>query len=463
MLSSTLKEYQKNCNANLQAFLDEYEDNTKTFFLQGEIAKYKAYQKSLTDISSKLALYTKEELKRNPISSSVASKLKKLNPKAYDDIVSVILIKMDLEEVDGDFLLPGVVPSLINIDSVKLEHYIRSSILILKFIGEEYSISINNNSYAFALSNYNRLPFINAKSLLPKTEPHKTALPVFKDVFFVHYQCEDFNVSDEITSLSIFADDKVIEFKNKSEAENIEEYCNTVNELLERGLTPIHWSQNRPYYGVEHIMSRYHKLSGKKIELEYKNSLNLSAVLKHKFGEEYVNHPRLDNLAHLNSFNGSSIKEKGLRTFDANRVLLLSKIYFGILNKTLKIGIYNAEETTVVPEQVTNNIEVIEQSSLKKFPAKYHALAYIFELLADENKPTQDFDGNFKKDEIIKIGRERCQDTGQSFYNCVRDHFELVSSKKIKYSVFKNNWKEIVLNITNNNKKIASYIENNEL
>ena len=61
------------------------------------------------------------------------------------------------------------------------------------------------------------------------------------------------------------------------------------------------------------IMSRYHKLSGKKIELEYKNSLNLSAVLKHKFGEEYVNHPRLDNLAHLNSFNG--VTEQIVTTF----------------------------------------------------------------------------------------------------------------------------------------------------
>jgi len=141
MLSSTLKEYQKNCNANLQAFLDEYEDNTKTFFLQGEIAKYKAYQKSLTDISSKLSLYTKEELQRNPISSSVASKLKKLNPKAYEDIVSVILIKMDFDEVDGDFLLPGAIPSLINIDRVKLQNYFKSSILILEFITNEIKSS----------------------------------------------------------------------------------------------------------------------------------------------------------------------------------------------------------------------------------------------------------------------------------------------------------------------------------
>jgi hypothetical protein len=221
--------------------------------------------------------------------------------------------------------------------------------------------------FDFHISSIEIIDFIDEFLFNKKTIRVKENLPSFKDVFFVHYQCEDFNVSDEITSLSIFADDKVIEFKNKSEEENIEEYCNTVNELLERGLIPIHWSQNRPYFGVEHIMSRYHKLTGKKIELEYQDSLNLSAVLKHKFGEEYVNHPRLDNLAHLNSFNGSSIKEKGLRTFDANRVLLLSKIYFGILNKTLKIGIYNAAETTVVLEQVTNNIEVIEQSSLNDY------------------------------------------------------------------------------------------------
>ena len=89
-----------------------------------------------------------------------------------------------------------------------------------------------------------------------------------------------------------------------------------------------------------------------------------------------------------------------------------------------------------------------------KVSSKYFALAYIIELLEQGSKPPQDFDGNFKKDEIIKIGRERCNNSGQSFYNCVRDHFELVSSKKIKYSVFKNNWKEIVLNITNNNKLI---------
>ena len=290
--------------------------------------------------------------------------------------------------------------------------------------------------FDFHISSIEIIDFIDEFLFNKKTIHAKENLPSFKDVFFVHYQCEDFNVSDEIMSLSIFADDKVIEFKNKSEAENIEEYCNTVNDLLERGLTPIHWSQNRPYFGVEHIMSRYHKLTGKKIEIEYKNSLNLSAVLKHKFGEEYVNHPRLDNLAHLNNFNGSSIKEKGLRTFDANRVLLLSKIYFGILNKTLKIGIYNAEETAVVPEQSTNNIEVIEQSSLNDY-TKSTIEDYLEDIVDDINP------GDYS----VLVNALYCYFTTSKFPKLERKIiFKRVNKKKVGWAL-----KEVYKNLKTDN------------
>ncbi|WP_310560671.1 hypothetical protein [Flavobacterium sp.] len=115
---------------------------------------------------------------------------------------------------------------------------------------------------------------------------------------------------------------------------------------------------------------------------------------------------------------------------------------------------------------VTNNIiasKVLEDKNTKKFPAKYQALTYILELLAEGKKPPQDFDGNFKKDEIIKIGKDRCNNSGQSFYNFVKDHFGLISSKKIKISVFRNNWKEIVLEITINKKEVELYIKDNNL
>lgn len=267
------------------------------------------------------------------------------------------------------------------------------------------------------------------------------SLPPFEDVFFIHYQCEDFNVSDEITSLSIFADDKVIEFKSKSEAENIDEYCKTVNHLVERRLIPIHWSQNRPYYGVEHITSRYYKLTGNQIELEYKNSLNLSGILKHKFGEDYVNHSRLDNLALLNSFSGNSEKEKGQRTFDANRVLLLSKIYFGLVNKTLKIGVDNAEEalkpaqeTKLVPKQSTNDIESIEKSSINNF-MRLTIIEKLEDVLTNVN--------NIQYDLIVEMLNKYFQNNRVTF-STSKINLGKLNKKKVGWAL-----KEIYTSITN--------------
>jgi len=115
-------------------------------------------------------------------------------------------------------------------------------------------------------------------------------------------------------------------------------------------------------------------------------------------------------------------------------------------------------------KQIPPNIKhEILKPGTKKYPAKYHALTYILELLIENQKPPSDSDGNFKKDEIIKIGKKRCNDTGQNFYNCVKDHFENISNKKIKYSVFKNNWKSIVQELSNNKEKLNDYLENNNL
>jgi hypothetical protein len=119
---------------------------------------------------------------------------------------------------------------------------------------------------------------------------------------------------------------------------------------------------------------------------------------------------------------------------------------------------FNSTETNNIPAA-----RISEDKNTKKFPAKYQALAYILELLAEGKKPPQDFEGNFKKDEIIKIGKERCDNSGQNFYNIVKDNFNFVLSKKIKYSVFKNNWKEIVLEITINKKEVELYIKDNNL
>ena len=65
MVSSTLKQYTDSYNVNLSNYLNEYEDNTKAFFLQSEKANYQAYQNALTKISNQLQLFTREELNNN--------------------------------------------------------------------------------------------------------------------------------------------------------------------------------------------------------------------------------------------------------------------------------------------------------------------------------------------------------------------------------------------------------------
>jgi hypothetical protein len=418
------KNYEHNYINRLNAFLSEYDDSSELDFIDDEIEYYK---KSFNDVlSNDFSIYK-------------------------TDITNITYLNRIIEVIS-------------------FKQFQISTNKIIKFLSEKVSY-INNkidiysnrqtNIYNHESSIKSNLETDKHLEVFLESNININKLPSFNKVFFVHYQCEDFNVSDEITSLSIFAKDRAIEFKSKSEAENIEEYCNMVNNLVEQGLTPIHWSQNRPYYGAEHIMSRYYKLSGKIIEFEYKNSLNLSAVLKNKFGEEYVNHPRLDNLAIINNFNGISTKEKGLRTFDANRVLLLSKIYFGILNKTIKIGVYNTEESTEVPKKRNNDIEVIEQNSLSKIPAKYHALAYMLELLVKNETPPTKF-GAFIKGDIIKIGKIRCENGGQNFYKYVKDHFINVQKKQIKNSIFKN-WKEIISQITIDKENVEKYINSNNL
>lgn len=137
MISATLKEYKENYKNILDIFLNDYEDNRESFFVQKELKKYLDYHEALILISKKINHSTSEELKSVTIGKETASKLQEICPIVYEDIVEIKIIKIDFDEVDGDFLLPHVVPSLINVDYKKLENYIKSSILILEYISNK--------------------------------------------------------------------------------------------------------------------------------------------------------------------------------------------------------------------------------------------------------------------------------------------------------------------------------------
>lgn len=144
MISSTLNQYKQSFKTNLEAFLNEYVDNTTAFFLEKEKNKYKAFQKALTKIADQIKLFTSTELDENPIYRTTALDLKKINLNVYNSIVT------ELNPVkDGTILsLSAAKNDKIKIDEIALENHIKSSILILKFISEQDAETKNSSSFS---------------------------------------------------------------------------------------------------------------------------------------------------------------------------------------------------------------------------------------------------------------------------------------------------------------------------
>jgi hypothetical protein len=136
MISSTLSQYQESYKTNLLAFLSEYEDNTKIFFLQNEKKMYQAYQKALVRIKDSLTNHSSMDLDDKVVNSNVVNDLQTLNPIAYNTIVT------DLNPIFpvNALSLSALKINKFQIDILALENHIKSSIVILKFIGEQNNI-----------------------------------------------------------------------------------------------------------------------------------------------------------------------------------------------------------------------------------------------------------------------------------------------------------------------------------
>lgn len=153
-------------------------------------------------------------------------------------------------------------------------------------------------------------------------------LPKLEQVVITHYQCQDFSVGNQIHSMQLYAEAKASEFKDTDEAVMIQRFCKQVTSLQQAGLLVVHWSQNRPHFGPDHIRSRYRELTGEDIELDYQQSINLSDWLKQRYGEDYLpQDARLDQLAHLNHLQGARTEGTESRIFGTNRLILIRDIY----------------------------------------------------------------------------------------------------------------------------------------
>ena len=107
------------------------------------------------------------------------------------------------------------------------------------------------------------------------------------------------------------------------------------------------------------------------------------------------------------------------------------------------------------PQQ--NNIKNTDEVKPKKTPEKWYALLYWIELMANGQQPPKDIEGNFIKSELEKTGIEKIGTTGQSFYRQFIE-IDINNLKKLNAS-FGKDWKEKIIDLSNNNQTIIDYIE----
>ncbi len=173
-------------------------------------------------------------------------------------------------------------------------------------------------------------------------------LPKLEDSIIIHYGCADFKKPDHIIywiGAISHEPEKEYFFENKTEIETIEKLKDYIEQ--NRNKTFIHWSMNRTTFGFKAIASRYTKLTNMAIDLSPKNVKDLSEYLKEKYGNNYIEHPRLDNIAELNKFSGFMKKKEVIDAYDGeNRLELLFSIVQADIRGTLKTNNKTPQQNT---------------------------------------------------------------------------------------------------------------------
>ena len=164
---------------------------------------------------------------------------------------------------------------------------------------------------------------------------HKSTTQILKNIeaspnnyFLIHYSCEDFINNPEgktsrITSIAIksimtgqvesFSMHKTAELKNIALGEISEKYDEIEKDMLEEYFAFLEKNGNNSYY--LHINMRDINYGFKAIEHRGKvlglspfiladcQKIDLANLLKKRFGDKYISHPRLEKLCELNNIN----------------------------------------------------------------------------------------------------------------------------------------------------------------
>lgn len=104
-------------------------------------------------------------------------------------------------------------------------------------------------------------------------------------------------------------------------------------------------------------------------------------------------------------------------------------------------------------------IKSLQTPKAEKYPERWYALLYWFELKVTGKEPPKGVEGTFIKSKILLIGSKKCNSTGLSFYNSFIN-IDINNNKNLIRD-FGNNWKDVVIKLSNHNTEIIKYFENN--
>ena len=167
------------------------------------------------------------------------------------------------------------------------------------------------------------------------------------------------------------------------------------------------------------------------------------------------------NALFLNTIKGSPKPKTVLKKeFEAAIIDRLSKEPFQKTTSDFMGGLLTKDLNILAA--VIGKLDFIKSFQLpkaEKYPEKWYALLYWFELKVTGEEPPMGDEGTFIKSKILLIGSKKCNSTGLSFYNSFIN-IDINNNKNLIRD-FGNDWKEVVIKLSNHNTEIIKYLENN--
>ena len=481
MIYPTLSSYKENYKANLMAFLNQYEDNTETFFRQAEKRKYQDYQNALTKIANQLYSSTQNESNAVLLQRNIASDLKNMD----FDIYTTIITELDPMPDQAILLLSAAKNDKIQIDKIALDNHIKSSIVILKFISEEdnsnFESSINrkteNSEYNLEsidrelktwLQNYqNTNKYINIPLILD--EKDDLVVDTFKN-----YEERNFTYQIEICNLilqHVPNEKNIINLKNRFQNSIIR--LRQKHPIPEQKIETIISEINNAFFKLEKYMngsiSGYQKFFFNDAFTIFFNELNKIenvTIANNTLRDKYFNY--MSDLYYV--YDKGELKNKNAYNCpefnrDCNEIFYIR--YFRLEDFALGIDLEEPkfEMPSIVDivkdlkEEPNHDTATKKTTQKTKIGDKWHALLYLIEIEVYKKQIPTNVDGAFIKSEIEQIGKHRCKNSGQGFYRQVRDLKGNIKDNISVKRLFNEGWKTVIIEMSNNDENIIKYLD----